>query len=537
MIILDDSEDPFSDPDKLIADSRSVHRPATPTPSLPSYEISQSQAQGVQCPPEELEAQTHRQEPDQQQPEKAARKWWPKNAHRRFRRALLYALVVYFVITVAVGVPIIVVKLRHRASEHSPFPPKGGSSSSLSLISDSATTLPKSLAVGCNAWTEHTPSSSTLQYNVHLNSLVFLQSNVSYQSDPSTLQDISGTLSVGINADPYARDGIVSVAMYYSSQSLKDQTSVCLMNVSNSSGLYLYVPSNLSASDSLSFNVTFLFPQAQPLYISEFVTMLPHFAQYFESLSDWVSFDKVTLGGPQSLVSVASIDATSLEVKTALAGIQGNFNVTESLVLETVSAPIDVNISLHNSGHAEPTFLDVSTGNAPLNASVCLFLPQDADSSRMPNFITRFETFNAPLTVFVDHAPGSAAGVLRLRAESSVGQALVAVDSAYTGVFDVSTTFATADVFSSNVNSVAQLAQVDVSYLDGDVVSTSTGTTNADVEMGRTLIFDTMQSSRLTGWVGVPPRPSVPPTPKYFGRQGGIEVISTLSPAALLFGT
>lgn len=140
---------------------------------------------------------------------------------------------------------------------------------------------------------------------------MFLQSNVSYQSDPSTLQDISGTLSVGVNADPFARDGVVSVTMYYSSQSLKDQTSVCLMNVSNSSGLYLYVPSNLSSSDSLSFNVTFLFPQAQPLYITEFVTMLPHFAQYFESLSDWVLFDKVTLGGPQSLVSVV-VSALSL---------------------------------------------------------------------------------------------------------------------------------------------------------------------------------------------------------------------------------
>lgn len=177
------------------------------------------------------------------------------------------------------------------------------------------------------------------------------------------------------------------------------------------------------------------------------------------------------------------------------------------------------------------------TKHSPLNASVWLFLPQDADPSRMPNFMTRFETFNAPLTVFVDHALGSAAGVLRLHAENSVGQALVAVDSAYTGVFDVSTTFAAADVFSSNVNSVAQLAQVDLSYLDGDVVATSTATTNADVELGRTLIFDTMQSSKLTGWVGVPPRPSIPPTPKYFGRQGGIEVISTLSPAALLLGT
>lgn len=160
--------------------------------------------------------------------------------------------------------------------------------------------------------------------------------------------------------------------------------------------------------------------------------------------------------------------------------------------------------------------------------------------------MTHFETFNAPLTVFVDHAPESAPGILRLRAESSVGPALVAVDSAYSGVFDVTTTFAAADVFSSNVNSVEQLAQVDLSFMDGNVPTTGTATTNADselgrtnadVELGRTLMFDTMQSSRLTGWVGVPPRPSLPPGPKSFGKQGGIEVISTLSPAALLLGT
>lgn len=51
-------------------------------------------------------------------------------------------------------------KLRHHASEHSPFPPKS-SGGSISLISDSAQTLPKSLAVGCNAWTDHTPTSAT----------------------------------------------------------------------------------------------------------------------------------------------------------------------------------------------------------------------------------------------------------------------------------------------------------------------------------------------------------------------------------------
>lgn len=108
MIILDDNEDPFN-PEKLLSDSRSVHRPATPTPSLPSYEFSQSQAQAVQCPPEELEAQSSQvEEQDQPQREKAKPGCWP-TTHRKFRRALLYALVLYFVLTVAVGAPILVV--------------------------------------------------------------------------------------------------------------------------------------------------------------------------------------------------------------------------------------------------------------------------------------------------------------------------------------------------------------------------------------------------------------------------------------------
>lgn len=109
MIILDDSEDPFN-PEKLLSDSRSVNRPATPTPSLPSYEFSQSQAQAVQCRPEELEAQSSEEDHEEEQPQSEQRKrgCWPKKAHRKFRRVLVYALVLYFVVTVAVGAPILV---------------------------------------------------------------------------------------------------------------------------------------------------------------------------------------------------------------------------------------------------------------------------------------------------------------------------------------------------------------------------------------------------------------------------------------------
>lgn len=155
---------------------------------------------------------------------------------------------------------------------------------------------------------------------IPLSGLVFLQSNVSYPTDAAEFQMLSGTLAVGINDDPTVSDALVSVSMLYSDVSLKDRTSVCLMNISNSNGLYLYVrtimlryddhlnftqvPSNLSESDTLIFNITFLFPQTLSLHVSEFLTWLPHFTQWFTNLTPYVTFDKVTLGGPMSEVIV-----------------------------------------------------------------------------------------------------------------------------------------------------------------------------------------------------------------------------------------
>lgn len=47
----------------------------------------------------------------------------------------------------------------------------------------------------------------------------------------------------------------------------------------------------------------------------------------------------------KGLISGQSIEATSLSVKTALAEIEGTFNISESLVLETVSAYVIVSWS------------------------------------------------------------------------------------------------------------------------------------------------------------------------------------------------
>lgn len=88
MIILDEADEPQKFPSD---DSHSVRRATTPSPSLPDYEASQSQAQ-------------HR-EPQQQQ----GGWWWHRHSKARMRRAAIYGLIVYFIVTVVVGVPVIVV--------------------------------------------------------------------------------------------------------------------------------------------------------------------------------------------------------------------------------------------------------------------------------------------------------------------------------------------------------------------------------------------------------------------------------------------
>ncbi|CCM01497.1 uncharacterized protein FIBRA_03551 [Fibroporia radiculosa] len=536
MIILDDSDELLNSNKFLTDDARSVVRPCTPTPSLPSYESCQSLPISEQpCLEHDrrVQAQQDHQARQQQQDHQAHRGCWPKHTNARFKRGMLYALVVYFVLTVAVGVPVIVVKLRHRSYERQAmYSASSTTTSAPSLIADSDDApLLESSAVSCNDWTKLADDLSMLQYSVPLDGLIFVYSNVSYQSNVTNPQNISGSLLVDVNSDPTIDDALVSVSMHYSNPSLIDRTNVCLLNISSSNGVYLYVPTDISEDETLSFNVTFLFPQAPSLHISQFTTRLPIFTQRFSDLS-YIDFDMVTIAGPKSDVHVEAMNASSLTVTTALAEIEGSFNVSRSLVLETISAPIDANISLYNDGFINlPTFLDVSTGNAALNASVQLYLPPAAlPAQKAPNFITNFRTFNAPLAVAATHLLDSSPATLMLHAESSVGKAFLSIDNKFSGTFDVSTTFETADVITSSIDTIGALAQYDLGVYEPVSLTTAVDTTSE-----RRVDFDTIQSSKLAGWVGSGTRPSSYPSFswKNGNGQGHLDLVSTLGPVAL----
>lgn len=83
MIILDEDQEQFPKIASPLPVHPVVRRPATPTPSLPDYETSQEQEQ----------------QKESIKPKPRSRRW----------RWTIYGLIAYFVVTIAIGVPLIVI--------------------------------------------------------------------------------------------------------------------------------------------------------------------------------------------------------------------------------------------------------------------------------------------------------------------------------------------------------------------------------------------------------------------------------------------
>ncbi|KAI8993029.1 hypothetical protein BD414DRAFT_293618 [Trametes punicea] len=573
---LDKHDEPTSS--KLIAQSASVPvtRVHTPTPSLPDYEASQAQLKPTIHSFPEIQ-------------KKRARR-------RRCRKCALFSLVVYFILTIAVGVPLIVVKLKRKAyaKERNPYSTwSGGEAIPPPSITLGDAPLRLSSAKSCNAWSStDSPDGpllrSELEYYVPMNGSIFLNTNITYSGNDTYLNHFSGQLLVGVNDDPSACDAAVHVTMHHTTPELRHATNVCLMQTGSGGGIYLFTPLNLTRNDSLSFNITLLLPQngTSTRVIPEFVCHLPHFKQTYQQLDPLVTFGSVLLGGAMSEVSIQSIQASQAVVKASLAEIQGRFAVDSSLSLETVSAPINADIHLYNHGASDtPTFLYLTTGNSALNANVTMYVgdgdDDNDDEAYGPNFFAHAETFNGPLSLSLVHDEASAPAIVRMRALNNLGDTRVTVDPRYQGTFDVSTMFAQADVRTQHSGDSEEyysnsgdddgsdgfpegFTADDSDYdEDGDaddfgdlarmkkvrmhLPSPSTSIRTADdsassgaVNASRCLEYDLISSSEIRGWVGVPPRPTaVSGVAAYeaYGSMGHLDIMSSLSGAQLVLLT
>jgi len=358
----------------------------------------------------------------------------------------------------------------------------------------------------------HDPSGNffvaSSQYKISPLGQFSIRSNVSGDSDSPHF--ITGQLTIGMNPDKTADDALLSISMQASSSTLRKDTNVCFAMNDDACDLALYVPDNLSGSDSLRFNISLLFPSTtHPSTVDRLATWLPMFTQSFAYMDEQWTFSKTTIEGSLSKFEAGYLQAHNMLVQTSLAEIKGTFQVNESLTLDTVDAPINATITLLNNWERKtPTMLTLDTGNGEIDAKIHLKAPRPLH--RYTTFMTSLKTFNAQLRASVTHDESTPPSEFYLRATNYLAETCITLDPKYVGTFDLQTKLATASV------------------KGGDEKNTVADPLGAGRKRGYQ--FDLLSSTRIFGWIGWGSRPG-PATRR--NHQGHVEIASSHSSVSL----
>lgn len=525
MIILDDDEGQLpklANPAPVY--SPPVNRSTTPTSSLPDYE--------------EFEY-------DYLKPKQPEAKWKRPRFTARCWRITLITLLLYCILTTAIGVPLVLRFARQRDPDASSYyspPPSWNAQEAVSLISAAQSAVssepPFITARDCDLWNSTDVMNkstnmymSKLQISVPFNYTgVFVGSNGTFRAGDPTHGTIIGSLFVGVNNDPSVDTLEFDLTMTHSEEDIRSKTHICVADVDYNTGVYIYVPDSLDRDDTLNFNATFLLPQNKSALLSEFATMLPMFSQQFGDLASQFEFDSVVIGGPMSPVNVESIKSSSIAVMSSPAEIRGSFEVYDSIVLETMSAPINVDIQLTSSARRllvspSSSVARLNTGNSPLNANITVGVKPSSsgDNTKLTNsqlaqqlWTINANTFNAPLNMSIQQIGSTATRPLAVvvQAGNNLGDTHITADQYFQGDFQVQTMYASAVVRDEGVDSDSTFA-----------VRTPSSSVDS---VGRTVAFDEISDGTVTGWLGVGPRSMQSPA--------CLSVMSVLNPVFVDFG-
>ncbi|KAF8639545.1 hypothetical protein AX17_001450 [Amanita inopinata Kibby_2008] len=499
MIIIDEEEEHQVKFDSFVAGltirypDKTVGRSSSP---LPDYEASEAEhrliIRSLQKPPTK------------------------RKLDSRILRATFYALAIYVALSAIIAVPVIL--LKHRNAERTEWSQVQNAAAlwidDTSIVSpppglSNAEVIPLHPVPNCELWRSSLLNSSqytvTLQTTLSTRGSLAIRSNVS--NDLYESQGIQGSLNVDVNSDRSANDVVIKVKAYASNHSLLQQTNVCVCGQGTESGLSIYAPANLTESQYIAFNIHLLFPQKKsPYTVSEFTTYLPMFTQHFASLSNHVTFDKISIFGNSYDVVCQSLRAPVVGVRNMRGGIIGNFNVSESLILDTINGPITTNITLvQGPSVRSPTVVALDTGNSHIDATISL----SASPSRLiqgppPLFIGRIKTFDGPINISITNdAPSNLP--LKLYVENNDAWTNVTLDPLYQGTFNVRTKLAPAAVVDHRQKTPERPPS--------------------------SIHYDQQQYGKASGWIGYGNRPT-----RRTSTDGQVEVVSALGSIALNLG-
>ncbi|KAF9482119.1 hypothetical protein BDN70DRAFT_802046 [Pholiota conissans] len=419
----------------------------------------------------------------------------------RIWKAALYALAVYIFLSLVIIVPVAVIKTRKQSQDRYRNDYEGslwddiedaGSPSLLQLSTSGPMAV--DLNKTCNVW-QSPPSNNTAlaRYRLPPSGLITLRSNATY--DPTKPVYLNGNLVVQMNKDVKETSVVFNLAMAYSNPAVLKQTNV---------------PPELSLDDQLGFDITVLLPQVKAT-VDVFITYLPMLSQSFGELGPSIKFGTITLEGAARPIVSQSLQAQQISVKNVAASIEGTYNVTASLTLDTVKGPVSSNITLTQTAYPmRPILLEIDSGDSQIMANVMLDSSRlSAPSKKSPAFGLQVRNFNGPTNLTVAYAENSPNTTMLLRAQNNLAPTKITMDPRYQGTFSVKTKM--------------------------DQVTIKDYATEADDPAGsqksRTLQYTQTASDTVSGWAGWGPRPMRPPK-----QQSAIDIFSALSPVLLNFG-
>ncbi|KAF5383460.1 hypothetical protein D9757_006155 [Collybiopsis confluens] len=217
----------------------------------------------------------------------------------------------------------------------------------------------------------------------------------------------------------------------------KDCAHACLVKGSlggTSSGLGFFrlkssATDDTDEEDQFHFDVTILLPSSNGQASLNFLTNLPKFAHKFET--EDLIFNNVDITtSRKSVVSVTSLRANSLSIRTSQAPIKGVFDVSQSMLLQTANNLIHANVTLVNDGII-PSRLIMLNSDAEIRSTITLL--SDPTSLDHTKYAIDIKAPNTELKLAMPSIPEDAD--LRVSANTSEKSSVVSVSSQFEGHF------------------------------------------------------------------------------------------------------